>query len=138
MENAKKEMLKQQIIDEMNSDREFCRAFVSTADAASLQKVLTAHGYEISTEEIEELYAEGVEGILNYSASGEEELSEGQLEDVAGGGVVRGTLRFAASCALGFGYGCLCGVCPAAYAGAPYVAGGLAVWSASGYSKKGW
>lgn len=137
MDHMKKEMLSKRIIDEMNNDQEFCRAFVSSADASSLQKVLSDHGYEITTEEIEALYGEGVNGIMNYEASGEE-LSEDQLEDVAGGGFLRGTLRFAASCAVGFGYGCLCGVCPAAYAYAPHVATGLAVWTAAGYVKKGW
>ena len=138
MEKAKKEMLMEQIVEQMNNDREFCRDFVSAEDAPSVQKVLCSHGYEITTQEVEELYSEGVRGILDYTASHGDALSEADLEEVAGGGVIRGTLRLAVSCAAGYGYGCLCGVCPAAYAGAKWVAGGLAVWTAAGYAKKGW
>lgn len=135
MENIRKEMLAQQIVAEVNNNEEFAKAFVSAEDAAAVQKVLKENGIEVTLEEVEEIFVDGANGILNNQA---DELAEDQLDDVAGGGAIRGTLRLAVSCAVGFGYGCLCGVCPAAYAGAKYVAGGLAIWTAAGYKKKGW
>ena len=54
------------------------------------------------------------------------------------GGFIRYLVRGAVSAAVGFGFGCLCGVCPAAAVATPYVVGGLALWCAAGYLKKGW
>ena len=134
MENNRKEMLAQQINAQINNE-EFAKAFVSAADAASVQKVLQEYGIHITLEEVNDIFVDGATSILNNQA---DELAEDQLDEVAGGGALRGTLRLAVSCAVGFGYGCLCGVCPAACAGANYVAGGLAIWTAAGYKKKGW
>ena len=131
-----KELISQQIIEAMTNDEAFCRAFVSAEDAASVQKVLVDNGFDFSLAQVEEIFAEGVQAIMKHNES--DELSEDMLDNVAGGGFLRGTLRLAVSAGVGFGYGCFCGLCPAASAGANYVAGGLAIWTAAGYKKKGW
>lgn len=136
MEKISKEMLTQDILDKVNGDEAFCKAFVSAETAPALQKVLADHGFALSVEEVEAIYTAGVKGILAVNSG--DELTEDQLEDVAGGGVLRGTLRLAVSAGVGFGYGCLCGLCPAACAGANWVAGGLTVWTTAGYVQKGW
>lgn len=83
------------------------------------------------------MFADGLNEILKFKESGPaDELSEGQLDDVAGGGFINGTLRLAASSVAAFGYGALCGICPAACAGSPYVAVGLSAWTTAGYVKK--
>lgn len=134
-----KELLAQKLTEAINENNEFCKAFTAAEDAASLQKVLKDNGFDATVEEIEAMFADGLKEILKIKeASKGEELSEDQLEDVAGGGFVRGTLYTAASAAAGFGFGCACGFCPALSAATPYVAGGLAAWSASGYMQKGW
>ncbi len=139
MENAKKEMLAQQLIESVNENGDLCKALVSAEDASSVQKVLAANGFEVTVEEVEAIFEDGVNEIMNTNGSEDNgELSEDQLENISGGGFLRGALRTTASAALGFGYGVFCGICPAASAGAPYVAGGLATWSAVGFKKKGW
>lgn len=132
-----KQVLAQKLTEAVNENNDFCKAFTQAEDAASLQKVLQANGFEVSVEEVEAMFADGLKEILKIKeeAAGAE-LSEDQLDDVAGGGFVSGTARLAASAAAGFGYGCLCGVCPAAAAWTPYVAGGLTAWTVAGY--KGW
>ena len=132
MELTKKELLAQKITASANEDQEFFKAFISAQDAPTLQKVLQDNGFEFSLEEINELGSDGVSGILAHNDGGE--LSEDQLDDVAGGGFIKGTARLIVSAGVAFGYGALCGVCPAASAGAPYVAGGLSVWTAAGYA----
>ena len=134
-----KEMLAQKITEAVNENNEFSKAFLAAEDAASLQKVLQDNGMDVTAEELEAMYSDGVKDILKVKEASEaEELSEDQLDDVAGGGFVSGTARLAVSGAAGFAYGCACGVAPGLAAGAPYVAGGLAAWTASGYMKKGW
>ena len=125
------ENITKKITAAVTEDMDFFKEFISAQDAPTLQKVLRAHGFALTTEEIESLFANGVNTILSHNQ--EEELSEDQLDDVAGGGFFKGTGRLIVSCGVAFGYGALCGVCPPAYAGAPYVAGGLAVWTTAGY-----
>ena len=133
MEKMNKNMLADKIVASVMEDQEFYKAFIAAQDAPALQKVLQDKGFVLTIAEIENLFVSGAAGILNHM--GAEELDENQLDAVAGGGFFRGTARLIVSCAVGFGYGCLCGVCPAACAGASYVAGGLAVWTAVGYKK---
>ena len=123
MEMTKKEMLVQKITAAVTDDQDFYKDFISAQDAPSLQKVLQVHGFDFTVEEVEEFFSAGVDVILNQSEAGE--LSEEQLDDVAGGGFLRGTARLIVSSGVAFGYGALCGICPAACAGAPYVAGVL-------------
>lgn len=131
MKENRKEMLSNQIRAIAEKDEDFVRAFVSCEDAAAVQKLLNDHGIASTTDEIDELFRDGMKELR----AGDDELSEEQLENAAGGGFWKGTARFAASCAIGFGYGAFCAVCPPAYGGAYYVAGGLAVWTAAGYAK---
>ena len=128
---TKKEMLAQKITAAVTEDQEFYKAFISAEDAAALQKVLQNHGFDFTLDEIDALFRDGASEIVKQSSTGE--LSEEDLDAVAGGGVIRGTARLIVSCGVAFGYGALCGVCPAAYAGANYVAGGLTIWTAAGY-----
>lgn len=131
--------LKEKIMLELNENDKFMKSFVSAKDADELQKTLKHYGYDVSLEEIKDINKIGVEGIVNYNNSTRDsELSLDDLENVDGGGVVRGSLRLIASSAAAFGYGAFCGLCPAAYGSAGYVVGGLATWTACGYVKKGW
>ena len=129
--------LYQAIMADLTNDEEFVKAFISSADAETLCGVLAAKGYDVTVDDVNEMFVQGAKGIVAYLENSDELTAE-QLEEVAGGGFLRGTLRLVGSCAVAFGYGALCAVCPGAYAGAPYVAGGLAVWTAAGYMKKGW
>lgn len=133
MEQQKKEMLAQKLSDALQKNDTFCQAFVSAENAITIQKLLCDNGINVSLNDVEEMYSNGVKEILKKNGDGE--LSEEDLNEVAGGGWFRGTLRAVASTAAGFGYGCVCGLIPAAAAGAPYVAVGLATWTTAGYLK---
>ena len=125
------------IAAELEKDEEFFKAFISSENAEALCGVLTARGYGVTVDDVNEMFVRGAKGIVEYMGN-KDELSQGQLEEVAGGGFLRGTLRLVGSMGAAFGYGALCAFFPGAYAGAPYVAGGLAIWTAAGYAKKGW
>lgn len=129
------EKINQEIADLVSHNEEALKALVSSPDAPAVQKALKDYGIEITLEEVQSLYEEGARGILNAQ---DQELSAEDLDDVSGGGFWAGTLSLALSCAAGFGYGCFCGVCPAAYAYAPRVAVGLAAVTVAAYKKKGW
>lgn len=136
MTNAKKELLAQKIMASANENGEFIKAFAAVEDATSMEKFLNENGFEVSLEEVEALFAEGLQEILKFKDSAtEEELSEEELSDVAGGGFFSGTLRLVASSGAAFGFGALCAVCPAASAASPYVVGGLTAWTTAGYMK---
>ena len=73
---------------------------------------------------------------MKFQESGaSDELSEDQLDNIAGGGLIKGIFRTAVSTATAVGFGAFCGICPAATAATPYVAGGLTAWSALGFKK---
>lgn len=122
-----------EMISALNENEEFLKKFVECENAGQLKEVLSCNGFQVSEDEIQQMFDAGVKGIL---ANDDDEFTEEQLDNVAGGGFLSGTLRGIASGAAAFGYGALCGICPAAYAYAPHVATGLAVWTAAGYMKK--
>jgi len=132
MTEIRKNTLVQEITFALDSDLEFGKTFVTCEDAAALQQALKSKGIEASVEEITEFINAGVENIKAQNA---DELSEEALDNVAGGGWGRYLLRAGVSVVAAAGYGALCGVCPAACAGAPYVAVGLTAWTAAGYFK---
>ncbi len=138
MDEMGKKLRNQQIADALSTNEEFLKAFVTATDAATAQKVLMDNGFELSLQEIEEMFQTGVKEINKYQESASEELSQEQLEEVAGGGKLRGLLRGIVSSAAAFGYGALCAVFPPASAAAPYVVGGLAAYTVAGAMKKGW
>ena len=133
MEMTKKEMLAQEITAAVTENQEFYKAFISAQDAAALQKVLENHGFDFTVDEVNGLFCDGATEIVKQTSV--DELSVEDLDAVSGGGIFRGTARLIVSCGVAFGYGALCGVCPAACAGANYVAGGLTVWTTAGYMK---
>jgi hypothetical protein len=136
MDQNKKEMLAQKIIEAVNENNDFCKEFLAAEDAVSLQKVLNDNGFDMTVEDIESMYADGLKEILAVKEGAETELSEDQLDDVAGGGFLKGTARLAVSSAAAFAFGCFVGVCPAAAPATPYVAGGLTAWTTAGYLDK--
>ncbi len=139
MEKMRKETVVQQIFDAVSINEDFGKALLMAEDADSAKNVLNANGFDITVEDVEAIFKDGLDEILKFKESGvANELSDNQLDNVAGGGVIRGTLRTAGSAIAGFGFGMFCGICPAAATATPYVVGGLAVWSAAGYMKKGW
>lgn len=132
-----KEVMVQDITKMLNENEEFCKAFVSAEDAASVQKALNDNGMDISLEEVEELYANGSNEIIKNNESGMfEELSEKQLDEIVGGAAGKGAFRTAVTFAASFGWGCAVGVCPFLAAGTPYVVGGLTAWTTAGYLSK--
>ena len=131
MEQQKKEMLEQKLGEALQKNDAFCQAFAAAENAESIQGLLRDNGIDVSIGDVEGLFADGVKEILRRNEEGE--LTEEDMDTVAGGGWIRGTIRLVASCGAGFGYGCICGVFPAASAAAPYVAGGLAAWTTAGY-----
>ena len=96
MELTKKELLAQKITAAATEDQEFFKAFIGAQDAPALQKVLQNNGFEFTLEEIDEFFANGVDGILAHNGSAE--LTEDQLDDVAGGrlggAIVGGTTAY--------------------------------------------
>ncbi len=139
MEMMRKEMLVQQTMEMVNEDEGFFAALIGAEDAATVKKVLDEKGVEVSLEEVETLFRDGAQTILEHKDALESgELSLDQLDDVSGGGWGRYLVRGTISVAAGYGYGVFCAFCPTAYAFAPKVAVGLAAWSAAGYFKKGW
>lgn len=137
MQKIVKDSLAQRIVDTLAVENGFGRSLMMAQDAVSAQKVFVDNGIEISLEEITSIFNDGLNEILKLKETDlNNELSENQLDNVAGGGFWRGALRTTASMAAGFGFGCLCGICPAASVATPYVVGGLAAWSTAGYLKK--
>lgn len=130
--------LYQAIMDDMTCDEEFVKAFVSSGDAETLCGVLTAKGYDVTVDDVKAMFEQGSQIIVERLGNDGDELTAEQLEEVAGGGFLRGTLRLVVSCAVAFGYGAFCAVCPAAAGGSTYVAVGLGAWTTAGYLKKGW
>ena len=138
MNTNEKTALFQQIVADLDSNEDFFKAFIATEDETALQEILNEKGYEVSLDDVREMFEDGRNEILKYKENADDELSEQDLETVAGGGLGRYLVRGMLSCAVAFGFGCLCGVCPAAAVATPYVAGGLALWCAAGAMKKGW
>ena len=134
MTNEKKESLAKKIMTSANENGEFVKAFAAVEDAPSLEKLLNANGFEVSLEEVEALFAEGMQEISKYKDSATDgELSEKELSDVAGGGFILGTFVLAGSSVAAFGWGALCAVCPLAVTATPYVVGGLTVATTAAY-----
>ena len=139
MDMKQKQALYQQILDDLNSDEEFAKAFISVTDEAAMQKLLSERGYEVSLDDVREMFEAGKAEILKVKeTAGDAELPDEALEGVAGGGFWRGLLRTTVSGGAAFGFGCLCGMAPGLAGMTPYVAGGLAAWSADGYLQEGW
>jgi len=130
-------MLIEQIKTLLQSNEEFCVELVKAENAEVAKDILNRYSVEASLEEVEEIFVEGRDNIIKYKEENQgKELSEEELDDVAGGGFWRGTLRLGASSAAAFGYGMACAVFPGLAAGAPVVVGGLTAWTAAGYMKK--
>lgn len=113
MENNNLETLKNQITEVVQNE-EVCAAMLMCDSAEAVSELLAKNGIVATQEEISALKCEGDASVAKYKASGENELSEEQLEDVAGGGKFwRGVAAFAGGAVAGFGLGLVCGVCPA-------------------------
>ena len=110
--------------EELITNEEFNLQVSAARNAQEIVDLFAAKDVEIPMELAQELFEK---------PATDAELSADDLDDVAGGGFIKGTARLIVSCGVAFGYGALCGICPAAYAGAPYVAGGLTAWTTAGY-----
>lgn len=139
MEKTRKELLQGQIADLLNNEA-FCEAFFRCGNAENVSALLAEYGVEASAGEIDEFVRDGNAALAAMKDAPDGELSEEQLEEVAGGGVwrriARGAVSVVGGAALGFGLGCICGVCPAftpaAYTIAHAYAIGAGVWIATG------
>ena len=115
-------------------DEVFLREMVGARTTEDARKVLEKYGFTLSREEMESLMVTGKEALEEAAREGE--LSEDELDTVAGGGKVRGTLRFVASLAIGGAAGFAIGLTGGAAApGAYIVAGALTVWTLDGYAR---
>ena len=124
------------------ADDQFLKDLITARTSQDTQQVLSKYGFAVSMEEVNAFIEKG-KSLLQNEAKVDTELSEDDLEAVAGGGKWRGRLRYAGAllggAVLGAGYGALCGICPAAAAATPYVVGGYAAlatyWVMDGYAK---
>lgn len=115
-------------------DESFIREMVAAKTMEQVKVVLQKNGYTLSDEEIALLMQSGRKNLDATLA--EDELTEEMLEDVAGGGKVRGTLRFIASLAIGAAGGAVIGLTGGAAAPGGYLlAGVLTAWTLAGYAK---
>ena len=115
-------------------DESFIREMVAAKTMEQVKVVLQKNGYRLPDEEIALLMQSGKKNLDATLA--EDELTEEMLEDVAGGGKVRGTLRFIASLAAGAVGGFFIGVTGGAAAPGGYLlAGALTAWTVAGYAK---
>ncbi len=134
-----REMFAQEIREKLSRDEDFLQALAAAENAGDARQVLLENGFDMSLEQVEALFADGERQVEKFLENGMDcELSEDELEDVAGGGVIRGLVRGAVSCVAAFGFGCVCGVCPPAAAATPYVVGGLTAFTTAGFLRKGW
>ena len=141
------ERINQLVEDEGFENSQFLKDLVNAQSAEDTKVVLQRHGIDVSLDEVNDLIKTGAT-ILNNAE--DNELSELELEKVAGGGKWRGAIRQLATyvgvAGVGLGMVALCAVCPE---GAPaWIAAGKVgmiaigaagtVWTMKGYHKKGW
>lgn len=128
MNDERKEILQATITDLMH-DEAFCEKLAACKNAEETQQYLTECGINITLEEVAEFTAFGEESLKKYSS---EELSASDLDEVAGGGWVRRSVRFLGAAAGGAALGFACGVCPALTPAIyPYVIG-TSLWVSQG------
>lgn len=121
MEITKKKLL-QETITALMDDEKGCEAICACTNAAEMRKLLAENGVEATESEIEAFKNEGLATINKLRDSMNGEISEADLENVAGGGFWRKLGRGAAATVLGAGGGFLAGIaCAACPALAPAV-----------------
>ena len=119
------------------ADEAFVREMVAAKNTEEAQAVLRKNGFTLSDEDLTALAEVGKEPLDEMLKNGE--LSEDELDSVAGGGKLRGTLRLVASLVAAAACGAIVGATGgAATPGAYIVAGVLGTWTLAGYAKKGW
>ncbi len=139
MDQNKLALLKQQINAKLENE-EFCTAFLQAGNVENLVQLLNKNGIEATADEVTEIVNEGNAALAAVKDAPDGELTEDELESVAGGKgwrrFFRGVASVVSGAALGFGLGALCGVFPG-FAPVAYKIGvgyGLAagVWIAKG------
>ncbi len=133
MEN-KNEMI-QKIQDALMADEAFAKALIAVEDAAAAQKVISEYGFDLSVEEVEAIYQAG-SGEIEKVLDSDEELSAEELGNVSGGGFWAGIAMTGVAAVGAFGFGMVCGVCPAAAVYTPYVVAGLTTMATAGWMSK--
>lgn len=128
MEITRKTNLQTAISALMDSE-EFLNALAACASMEQVQQLLHENNVEITLEEVAEFQAEGTE-LLKKNATAE--LSEADLDNVAGGGKLRQFGRFVVAAAGGAVIGFAAGVCPPLVPVAYGYAGVAAIWVARG------
>ena len=132
MATMMREMFVQEILEKLSHDEAFLQALAAAENAGDARQVLSENGFDMSLEQVEALVAAGEHQAEKFLENGMDcELSEGELEDVAGGGVIRGLIRSKVSKAALFG---LAAIAPRTI---PAAACKLGRWSAEGYAAKG-
>ena len=108
MEETRKNALQAEITA-LFENEEFTEALISCDTIEAMHKVLTENGIAITIEEVTYFQTVGSQALKNASKN---ELTEADLEAVAGGGWLRKTARFLTVATIGAGIGFACGVCP--------------------------
>ncbi len=145
MTNERKEEIRIQLTA-LLEDEAFLTAVLSAGESEKISKVMQENGIKVTPEEIDEFMDSGISQLAEMKESGSDELSIEDLESVAGGGKLRGALRYAlvigGAVAVGAGLGVLVGAGALALGTAYAVGVGYAViggaWTLSGRAKKGW
>lgn len=109
MDNARMIELKDAVVEKMQ-EVAFSDALVACNRIEQMHALLNENGINITVDEVAEFTAAGGEALKRMDAG---ELSAEDLDDVAGGGWFRKTVRFGIVAVGAAGVGFVCGVCPA-------------------------
>lgn len=104
----------------VTEDEAFCKSVASSKSVAEMCGVMASKGFYLTEEEVKAIYNQGISEAEKFKG---DEFTAEQLDEVAGGGIGKGLFFGAVSCAAAFGFGCLCGLCPAVAPLTPYVVG---------------
>lgn len=142
----KKNALALEIQKKGEIDDQFLKDFIVAKNSEEIQAVLAKNGIEATIDEINDFIQEGQQIVTEVLST--DELSEDELETVAGGGKWRGRIRQAITyvgvAGIGVGMVAACSVFPGAASAwitlgkAGMIAVGAAgtAWTIKGYAKK--
>ena len=145
MTQDRKDQLKNALMPYME-DEAFMTALMCSSDTTKMCELLSSKGIDVSAEDMDELIQDGYTQLSAYGDQVGDELSEDQLEEVAGGGKLRGAVRYGlvivGAVAVGAALGGLVGIGALAVSTAYLIGLGYSlvggVWTLKGRKKKGW
>lgn len=112
MTTERKEQIRLSLVP-LLEDEAFLKALLTAEEPEKMSEVLGAYGVSVTSDEVDELMQEGIDGMLEMQEKVSDELNEEQLENVAGGGILKGIvvglLAVGGAVAIGAGLGVLAG-----------------------------